>query len=38
LRPAEDARLIDSTAMVIEETVAEVLAEVRRKLGPQSED
>ena len=38
LRPAEDARLIDSTAMAIEETVAEVLAEVRRKLGPQSED
>jgi len=38
LLPAEDARLIDSTAMAIEETVAEVLAEVRRKLGPQSED
>ena len=33
LRPAEDARVIDSTSMAIDETVAEVLEEVRRGLG-----
>ena len=33
LRPAEDARVIDSTSMAIDETVAEVLDAVRGSLG-----
>ena len=37
LRPAEDARVIDSTAMAIDETVAEVLDELRRGLGRSEE-
>jgi cytidylate kinase len=37
LRPAGDARVIDSTSMAIDETVAEVLDEVRRGLGRSEE-
>ena len=36
LRPAEDARVIDSTSMAIDETVAEVLGEIRSQLGRQN--
>jgi len=38
LRPAGDARVIDSTSMAIDETVAEVLDEVRRGLGRSEEN